>query len=169
VNTSGQTIEIDPAGSDSIITVQYDTNTYVEHNGRRYHPGALNRGDEIDMDVKDLGSGRLLAEGINVVRSVRGERNRPGLSTVRGTVHNIDMDRQTIELERTSSASNFISGSGNILMLQYDANTIVEYQGNRYDPVHLERGDFVEVEVEDLGSRQVAQRINVVRDVRSRR
>jgi hypothetical protein len=91
------------------------------------------------------------------------------MSTVRGTVRDIDLDRQTIDLEQTRLGSSFNPGNESLLTLQYDANTIVEYQGDRYSPTHIERGDVVDVEVQDLGRRQFAQRIVVVRDARALR
>jgi exosome complex RNA-binding protein Csl4 len=148
--------------------VLYDANTAVEHNGRRYHPEALRRGDEVSIDVREAVRGQLVADNIDVVGNTAD--NRPySASMLRGTVRDIDPKRQMIELEQTSLGSSFNPGSVNRLMLQYDANTIVEYQGGRYSPSHLERGDVVEVEVQDINRRQVAQRIVVVRDVRSMR
>jgi len=49
-----------------VIQVQYDADTTVELQGRRYSPENLERGDRVEIDVRDLG-GRLLAEQIVVV------------------------------------------------------------------------------------------------------
>jgi hypothetical protein len=88
---------------------------------------------------------------------------------VRGTVRDIDLNRQTIDLDQTRLGSSFNPDNANRLMLQYDANTIVEYRGDRYSPSNIERGDVVEAEVQDIGRGQVAQRIVVVRDARTLR
>jgi len=54
-------------------------------------------------------------------------------------------------------------------VIQYDTNTVVEYQGQTYPPANLERGDVVEIQVRDIdGSTLVADRITLVRDVNSR-
>jgi hypothetical protein len=168
INTARQTIAIDQGLSRGSVTVLYDANTEVEHNGRRYHPDALRRGDEVSIDVRDAGRGQLVADNIDVVGNTADDRP-DAASMVRGTVRDIDPNRQMIELEQTSLGSSFNPGNVNRLTLQYDANTIIEYQGNRYSPSHLERGDVVEVEVQDINRRQVAQRIVLVRDVRSMR
>lgn len=168
INTARQTIALDQGLSRGSVMVLYDTNTEVERNGRRYHPEALRRGDEVSIDVREAGRGQLVADNIDVVGNTAD--NRPySASMLRGTVRDIDPKRQMIELEQTSLGSSFNPGSVNRLMLQYDANTIVEHQGGRYSPNHIERGDVVEVEVQDINRRQVAQRIVVVRDVRSMR
>ena len=168
INAARRTIDIDRGSSRSRVMVLYDANTYVEHNGRRFNPEALQRGDEVNIDVREAGGGQLLADNIQVVRDTAGERERT-VSMVRGTVRDIDLNRQTINLEQTRLGSSFNPGNVNLLTLQYDANTIVEYQGDRYSPRHIERGDVVDVEVQDVGRRQVAQRIVVVRDARALR
>jgi hypothetical protein len=164
-----RTIEIDPGLSRRSVTVWYDANTSVEHDGRRYDPEDLERGDEVRIDVREAGRGQLLADSISVARNTAGDSYRQTMSTVRGTVRDIDLDRQTIDLEQTRLGSSFNPGNESLLTLQYDANTIVEYQGDRYSPTHIERGDVVDVEVQDLGRRQFAQRIVVVRDARALR
>jgi predicted RNA-binding protein with TRAM domain/predicted RNA-binding protein len=164
-----RTIEIDPGLSRRSVTVWYDANTSVEHDGRRYDPEDLERGDEVRIDVREAGRGQLLADSISVARNTVGDSYRKTMSTVRGTVRDIDLDRQTIDLEQTRLGSSFNPGNESLLTLQYDANTIVEYQGDRYSPTHIERGDVVDVEVQDLGRRQFAQRIVVVRDARALR
>jgi predicted RNA-binding protein with TRAM domain len=164
-----RTIEIDPGLSRRSVTVWYDANTSVEHDGRRYDPEDLERGDEVRIDVREAGRGQLLADSISVARNTVGDSYRKTMSTVRGTVRDIDLDRQTIDLEQTRLGSSFNPGNESLLTLQYDANTIVEYQDDRYSPTHIERGDVVDVEVQDLGRRQFAQRIVVVRDARALR
>jgi len=168
INTAQQTIAIDQGLSHGSVMVLYDANTDIERDGRRDHPEALQRGDEVSINVRAAGRGQLVADNIYVVGNTAND-SPYAASMVRGTVRDIDPNRQMIELEQTSLGSNFNPGNVNRLMLQYDANTIVEYQGGRYSPSHIERGDVVEAEVQDINRRQVAQRIVVVRDVRSMR
>jgi hypothetical protein len=168
IDTAQQTINIDQGLSRGSVTVLYNANTEVERNGRRYHPEALRRGDEVRIGVREADRGQLVANNIDVLENTADGRPYAA-SMVRGTVRDIDPNRQIIELEQTSLGSSFNPGNVNRLMLQYDANTIVEYQGGRYSPNHIERGDVVEVEVQDINRRQVAQRIVVMRDVRSMR
>jgi hypothetical protein len=168
IDTARQTIDIDQGLSSRSVMVMYDANTYVEHSGRRYRPEALHRGDEVNIDVRDVGRGQLVADHIQVMGNTAGDRSRT-VSMVRGTVRDIDLNRQTIDLDQTRLGSSFNPDNANRLMLQYDANTIVEYRGDRYSPSNIERGDVVEAEVQDIGRRQVAQRIVVVRDARTSR
>ena len=169
VNTARQTIDIDPGLSRPMVTLLYDENTIVTYNGQRYDPADLERGDQVDINGRDMKRGQWLAEDINVTRHAMDQTNSTMTSTVRGTVRDIDTERQTIDLEQTRLGTNFNSRIEDLLTLQYDANTIVEYQGDRYDPSNIERGDVVDVDVQEIGRRQFAQRIVVVRDVRTLR
>ena len=69
VDTSRRTIEID-RGSGSTTFVEFDTNTPVRFNNQSYNPVDLERGDEIDVRVRDLGNGRFVAQDISVIRSI---------------------------------------------------------------------------------------------------
>lgn len=172
VDPNRRTIEVDRSsyGSGQLVTVQYDANTYVNHSGQRYRPEVLERGDEIELSVRDLGGGRLLAVGINVIRDVRsGAVGGTTTSALRGTVRYVDTVRRTIELEQTSWVPRFTTGSSSPVMVEYDANTRVEFQGRLYAPTNLERGDVVDVMVRDLGTTLLAERIIVVRDVNALR
>lgn len=168
VDPNRRTIEVDRStfGSSQIVTVQYDSNTWVNYSGQRYRPDVLERGDEIEINVRDLGSGRLLAEGIHVIRDVRsGTAGETTSSALRGTVRFVDTVRRTIELDQTSWVPRFTTGSTSPVVVEYDANTRVEFQGRIYAPTNLERGDVVDVMVRDLGTVLLAERIIVVRDV----
>lgn len=174
IDTSRRTIEIDRYGG-GVARVDYDSNTYVTFNGRNYRPQDLERGDEIEIRVADLGSGRYAARDITVIRSMSGggggsfgdER-----ATVRGTVRYVDTARREIGLESANWISRFNTGGGSFgstLVVRYDANTSVEYNGRLYAPTNLERGDVVEVQLESSGgSTYLANRIVVVRDVNVR-
>ena len=169
INTRHQTIDIDQSRSRRSVRVLYDAKTYVEQSNRRFHPETLRRGDEVDVSIRETARGELLADSIYVVRNTIGDRDRHTISVVRGTIRGVNPNRQMISLEQTRQGLGFNSGVDNLLRLYYDANTIVEYQGDRYSPTRLERGDVVDIEVQDIGRRQVAQRIIVVRDVRTLR
>ncbi len=171
VDSTSRTIQIDRSGYGQTTTVEYDPNTYVQFNGRSYRPEDLERGDEIDIRVRDLGNGRVIAEDINVLRSVSGGTPGPTStqSTIRGTVRYIDTARRTIELEQANWISGFNTGAGTTFTVQYDTNTRVDYQGQLYPVTNLERGDVIEVQVQNLGgANYVAQRIYLVRDVNMR-
>ena len=58
------------------------------------------------------------------------------------------------------------SGRSDVIVVHYDAQTVVEFEGKRYTPDNLERGDEVEVEVRDSNGRLMAEEILVVRDSR---
>jgi len=54
-----------------VVVVHYDSATRVEYRGQRYGPENLERGDDVEIEVRDLGD-RLLAERILVIEDVRG-------------------------------------------------------------------------------------------------
>ncbi|HSS52957.1 MAG TPA: hypothetical protein VLX28_28780 [Thermoanaerobaculia bacterium] len=55
------------------------------------------------------------------------------------------------------------------IVLFYDDNTTVEYEGRDYRPEDLERGDRIQATVEAQGDRQIAEDIQVIYDVSSGR
>ncbi|HEV7485409.1 MAG TPA: hypothetical protein VGQ65_06970 [Thermoanaerobaculia bacterium] len=89
-------------------------------------------------------------------------------STIRGTILNVDTRNQTIELENTNWFSGFrTNNSSNRFVIRYDPNASVDYNGQVYPLTNLERGDVVDVQLQDLGSSNyVAQRLVLVRNVR---
>lgn len=174
VDTGRRTIEINRDGNTrSVVTLEYDPNTYVTHSGRTYSVSNLERGDEIDIRVRDLGSGRWLAQDITVVRSISGggTTGNPtsNYATIRGTVRNVDLTRRTIELESTSWISGFTSGAGSSAgtrVIQFGTNAGVEVNGVLNAIQGLERGDVIDVYVSNTsGSTLFADRIVLVRDV----
>ncbi|MCU1348796.1 MAG: hypothetical protein JWO56_1826, partial [Acidobacteria bacterium] len=59
------------------------------------------------------------------------------------------------------------SGGGNTIVVQYDSNARVDANGQLAAVSGLERGDVVDVEVQNANtSTPFAQRITLVRDVR---
>jgi hypothetical protein len=134
--------------------------------------------------VTDLGNGRLLAQDVMVTRSVSGSgmgssgtwgSGTTGTSrqaTVRGTVRYVDASRRILELSQTSWMTRFDNnsgaGTGNVV-LQFDANTRVEYQNQLHPLTNLENGDVVDAYVrDDGGSRYWIDRLVLVRDVNNR-
>lgn len=168
VDSSRRTIEVDRGGYNQYSVVAFDNGTVVSYNGQRYQPTDLERGDEVDVTVRDLGGGRLLAERIDVIRSVGGSTGAYGQQSVRGTVRYHDTTRRTIELEQVSWISGFTTGTGgSVVTIQYDTNSYVEYQGARHAASGLERGDVIEAQVQSLGSgRYSATRIVLLRNAR---
>jgi hypothetical protein len=57
--------------SGNVLVIHYDASTEVEFQGREYRPENLERGDLVEVEVRDLGN-RLLAEEIEVVSDARG-------------------------------------------------------------------------------------------------
>lgn len=175
IDTSRRTIEID-RGSGSVTYVEYETNTPVAYNNQSYRVTDLERGDEIEVRVRDLGSGRFLAQDVTVLRNVSsgtfgGGSTSSDLSTIRGTVRSVDTSRRTIELESVSWISRFNSSTGSgssRVIVSYDANTSVDVSGRSHPVSGLERGDVIEVQVSNPSSSMpFAQRIFLVRDVRN--
>ncbi len=172
VDATRRTIEVD-RGSGSTVFVEYATDTPVYFSGRTYRVADIERGDQIDVRVQDLGNGRYVAQDVTVTRSISsgtgGGTTSSNLSTVRGTVRFVDASRRTIELEQVSYINGFDrGGAGSTVIVQYDTNTGVEFQGQTHPVTGLERGDVIEVQVQNTGgSTLFAKRIYLVRDVRS--
>jgi hypothetical protein len=171
VDTSRRTIEVDGGYNGGTTVVDYDTSTPVTYNGKRYRPEDLERGDEVQITVRNSGS-RMIADSISVVRNANdsgyGGGGSYGTSTVRGTVRTLDTSRRTIEIEQASWSSNFTTNTGRTAIIQYDSSTTLEYQGRVQDVTGLERGDVIDVVLRDDGRTPYrAERIVVVRDVNS--
>jgi hypothetical protein len=175
VDTSRRTIEVD-RGNGSLVTVDYETSTPVYFNNQTYRAADLERGDEVDIRVRSTGSNRWLAEQVSVVRSVSSSNGTYGGSTssqtatIRGTVRTVDTSRRTIELEAATWRSNFNSNTGtnnSRIIVSYDTNTMVDVAGQLNPVTGLERGDVIDVQVQNANATTpFAQRIYLVQDVR---
>ena len=171
VDTSRRTIEIDRSVGSNVI-VEYDTSVPVYYNNNRYNVADLERGDEVELNVRDLGNNRFLAQDIRVTRSISGG-STPGsstqFSTIRGTVRYVDTARRTIELESTTWISGFNSGAGTgtRMMFQYNSGIGVQVSGQAQPIENLEAGDIVDIQFRSTSaSTPIAERITLVRDVR---
>lgn len=168
VDTSRRSIEV-ARSNGTVVNVEYDTQTPVYYNNQTYRVADLERGDEVDIRVRSLGSGRYAAEQISVIRSVSGGTSGSSqMNTIRGTVVYVDTSRRTIELESTSWRSSFDTGTGSgsgRTVVSYDANTSVDVSGRLYPVSGLERGDVIDVQVQNpSASIPFATRILLVRD-----
>lgn len=167
------------------VLVYYDERTSVEYGGRTYRPEDLEAGDRIRADVEQTGN-RLMAEQIEVLRDATSGTGSSSSGTsgtygdtlrndeLRGTVRYLDTRNRTMEIEPSRYSSNFSTRStgqsSNVVVVHYDTETTVEFEGRRYSPENLERGDTVEVELRELsGGRYLAEEILVVGDSRSGR
>jgi hypothetical protein len=56
------------------------------------------------------------------------------------------------------------NGGGREVVLYYDDNTVVEFEGQTFRPDDLERGDRITADVEQTGGRLVVQNIDVLED-----
>lgn len=178
-------------GGDEVV-LYYDSSTTVEYEGRTYRPEDLEEGDRILADVDQSGDRLMVQqiEVLRDVTSgtQTGSRNDDWsdrdndtynrdrdtyndndarTSELRGTVRSVDTRDRTLELEGTRYGSNFSTGSTtgsgtSVVRVHYDSNTIVEFEGRRYQPENLERGDRVEIEVRNSSGRMIAEEILVV-------
>jgi hypothetical protein len=171
VDTHNRTVTID-RGYGSNVIVSYNTSTPVYWNGQTYAPGALEVGDEIDIRTTDLGGGRLGASDITVTRNVSNSSssgtygNSSNYATYRGTIRSVDTYNRTITLDSASWMSGFrTTTSGNTMVISYDTNARVSYNGQLYPLTNLERGDVVDVQVSGTSGNWLAQNITLVRDV----
>jgi Cu/Ag efflux protein CusF len=58
-------------GNNSTITIRYDSGMNVNVNGQTASISGLERGDVVDVQVRDLGNSNLVAQNITLVRDVR--------------------------------------------------------------------------------------------------
>lgn len=86
-------------------------------------------------------------------------------SDVEGTVTRIDARDQRIDLDVYQV--NQLRESRPDSSIYYDERTVVVFQGKRYEPADLERGDVIEADGANVGGRYVASEIRVVRNVRT--
>lgn len=104
--------------------------------------------------------------GLGDLGDILGSRGPGDDSDVEGTVTGIDLrDRRIdVDVHEVNNLREDRPGSS----IYYDADTVVLYEGRRYDPEDLERGDVIQAEGSNTGGRYVADEIEVVRNVRGR-
>ncbi|MGA7616096.1 MAG: DUF5666 domain-containing protein [Thermoanaerobaculia bacterium] len=163
VNTSNRTIQINNGTYNGVTTVQYDNNTPVVYNGQNYRPSDLEKGDQVSVSVQNLGNGQLLAQRIEVLRSVTSTTGTTGY-TMQGTVQYVDTSTHTIGLNQVSWGNGFTTNTnGSTVVVEYNNNTQVLYQGRNYTPTNLQRGDVISVQAQNLGNGQyLAQQVTVI-------
>jgi hypothetical protein len=84
---------------------------------------------------------------------------------LRGTVERVDTrDRVIVVNSEGNTRYNLRNGNGDEVVLYYDDRTTVEFQGQTYRPEDLERGDRIAADVQQSGSRLLAQQIDVLYD-----
>ena len=173
IDASRRTIEIDRGYGNGTMIVEFDDRTPVSFNGRNYSPMDLERGDEIQVRISNVGNNRYRADNITVVRSMSSNNSGSGVygdsqrNTVRGTVRYVDTARRTIELDSVSGVRGFNTGAGSSLVIQYPSNATIEVNGRAQSISGLERGDVIEAYVDRNGSTYIAERLILVRDVNS--
>jgi len=153
-----------PANGGS-VRVYYDNRTGVSWQGRSYRPEDLERGDQVDVTVRQSGN-QLIAESANVTYNANAANNQypnnryPSTtqsSLIRGTVRYIDTNSRTISID---------SNNG-LMSVSYDPGLRVDVNGQLYPLTNLERGDVVEVQAQSNGNGNFfANRITLIRDVR---
>jgi hypothetical protein len=114
----------------------------------------------------------LLAAGCGSVGDILGGGGNDtsvNNGTLRGVVDYVDLNNRSITLTNVSGYSSMLSnsgsGNGSTVRVYFDAQTPVEYNGQTFRPEDLERGDEVQVAVNESGSQLVADRVTVLRDV----
>jgi hypothetical protein len=75
----------------------------------------------------------------------RDNRDRSA-TALQGTVRTVNTRDHTVEIEPDSRYdSSFSTGGSGVVVVRYDSRTSVEFEGRRYEPGNLERGDVVEI------------------------
>ena len=154
-------------GADDELVLYYDDGTRVEYQGRTYRPEDLERGDRIVADVEQTSGARLYAQDIQVLFDVSGGTGGGIGDDLRGVVRYVDTRGRTLEIVPSSYDSRFSTGRSDVVVVYYDSQTVVEYQGRRYAPENLERGDEVELDFRDAGGRLIAEQIVVIGEDRT--
>ena len=176
------------------VVLSYDDRTTVEFQGKTFRPEDLERGDRILAEIASgstLSNDRLLANEIQVLYDVTSGTDTGGYDNggynsnggyndarnLRGTVRYVDTRNRTVEVDTYAQSQGFSAGStgssgsttrSGVVLVHYDAKTVVEFQGRRYQPENLERGDEVEIDARTISGQLMAQEILVVRDGQSR-
>ena len=149
-------------GRSQRMDVRYDRGTRLYYQGREHPVEGLERGDVVRIDVAQSGRD-LRARSIEVVRNVRdggygGNYGGGYGQDLRGPVAFVDTRGRRIGLDG--------GGYGGTTQLVYDGRTTVEFQGRRYRPEDLQRGDFVRVQGRPVGGNEwLAERIIVERSI----
>ena len=160
MNTSGYT-NLSTNNSGNSVRVYFDNNTTVSYNGQTYRPENLDRGDQVDVAVRQSGN-QLIADTMTVTYNTNPNGTNSGVyasGNYTGTVRYVDTSRRTIQLDR---------GTGSYVTVDYDPNTTVIYNGRSYQPADLEVGDQVTIYTRDIGGgHMVASNIDVSRSMTS--
>lgn len=174
IDNYARTMSIDP-GYGSWVTVSYGSNVPVYMNGRTYTATDLQPGDVVDVRVNDMGGGNLRAQDVTVDSgplSSGGYDNNSStnaFSTIRGTVRYVDNNAHIIAIDSPLWLSGPLTNPGTSMLIHYDSNAQVGFQGNFYPVTNLQQGDVIDVQVQDLGGGNLlGQQITVFRDVNSR-
>jgi hypothetical protein len=189
VNTRERTIVVDAESTsysrnlrngDDEVVLSYDDSTTVEFQGRTFRPDDLEPGDRILAEISPTyrSSTTPLVEEIQVLYDVSGGvGDNDGYNDndslvdrdLRGTVRYVDTRDRTVEVETSSRGfTTGTTGQSGVVVVHYDSETVVEFEGRRYQPENLERGDEVQIDIRDVGGRLLAEEILVVDDARSR-
>lgn len=99
------------------------------------------------------------------LEDILGSRGPGDPSDIEGTVTRVDTRDRRIDLD--IHEVNNLRESHPDSSVYYDADTVVRYQGNTYEPTDLEPGDVITAQGANVGGRYVADEIEVVRNVRA--
>ncbi len=166
IDNYARTVTVDQ-GYGSNLIISFSSNTPVYYNNQTYAPSNLQIGDQVDVRVTDLGGGRFSAQDFTVTQSMSsGGPYGSQYSTLRGTVRYVDSSARTIVIDSPTWMSGFLNNPSSTMTIRYGANAQVSYQGQLYPVTNLERGDVIDIQVQDLGGgNYLAQSITVVRSV----
>ena len=168
MNPGDRSIELVQSSREQFpITVYYDAKTITNIQGRPSRPEDLQRDDAVQVRTHSVGS-QLIADEIVVTRNSGAAQGAVGQQQLRGTIRNIDTTARSIEIDPAAMGAAQGQGQGfdatkpiAYTTIAYDASTIVEYQGKRYGVANLERGDVVNIDVNQVPNGYLAKRITV--------
>lgn len=164
VDAASRTIVLYEGRGDRSMRVYYDDRTPVFWQGRDYRPEDLQRGDQVDLTMRETRYG-LMAQAATVTYNANNAAppagpypSTPQGSLIRGTVRYIDTNSRTIAVDSNNT----------LITVSYDPALRVDVNGQLYPLTNLERGDVVEVQTQSdpNGGNLFASRITLIRDVR---
>lgn len=99
-----------------------------------------------------------------------GGNNSSYTNDIRGTVDSVDLSSNSIYLINVSNSNGSMlsnSGGGGGVRVYFDNRTTVDYNGKSYRPADLERGDQVDVRVDQSGNQLYASSMSVTYNARN--
>jgi cold shock CspA family protein len=166
MDARGERLELDTEGGE-IVSITVSERTPVTYQGRDYQPANLERGDLVVVQLREGIAGGLIADRIEVERSVQERRGTNG-QTGTGPMQTDELQGEVIEVDARDREIQVRTDRGAV-WVQYREGTPVYFQGQRYEIRNLDPGDVVRIRLDRTpGGLPVARSIEVEQPVQER-